>query len=327
MKATDAGLDDLAACLEVGQPRAVGRAISLAERGGKRLAELARRIQSRTGRARLVGITGAPGAGKSTLTSALIQALRGRGETVGVLAVDPTSPYSGGALLGDRVRMPAVDGDPGVFIRSMATRGAMGGLARAAHDALDILDAAGFEWLLVETVGVGQDEVDIVRCVDTVVVVTVPGAGDEIQALKAGLMEIADIFVLNKADQEGAGLALRDLEMMLGLRSGLRQPCVVETVATRGQGVDELLAAIDRHIEYLQGTGEGDRRSRARLRFRVETILQERVLAAAERYLDLDDEVTRGRESGRDPYRVADRVFAAVTGFQSRRQSSDPEAG
>ena len=215
-----AGLDELVPRLLARAPRAVARAVSLVEGGGAAQRALIHRLYPETGRARVVGFTGPPGAGKSTLVDRFARRCRARGETVGILAVDPTSPYSGGALLGDRIRMQSHYLDAGVYIRSMATRGAMGGLARATHDAVDVLDAAGFDWVLVETVGVGQDEVDVVRAVDTVLVITVPGLGDDIQAIKAGLMEIADVFVINKADREGVDRAARDLETMIGLAEG-----------------------------------------------------------------------------------------------------------
>jgi len=216
-------------------------------------------------------------------------------------------------LLGDRVRMGDHATDPGVFIRSMATRGAMGGLARASRDAVDLLDAAGFDWVLVETVGVGQDEVDVVRTVDTVAVVTVPGLGDDIQAIKAGILEIADVFVVNKADREGVEKTAKDLQMMLSIgEHGDWLPPIVKTVAARDEGVDKLLTEIERHRDYMQTSGEIERRRRSHLRLRVETILKERVVAAADRVLGVDREVERGHERKVDPYRVADRLFAGV---------------
>lgn len=297
------------------QPRALGRAISRLEddrdRGAAR--DLVGRVYPRTGRARLVGITGPPGAGKSTLVDRLARRCRQRGETVGILAVDPTSPFTGGALLGDRVRMQSLYTDPGVFIRSMATRGAMGGLARASRDAVDLLDAAGFDWVLVETVGVGQDEVDVVRTVDSVVLVTVPGLGDEIQAIKAGILEIADVFVINKADRDGVERAFKDLQMMLSIgEHGPWLPPVLKVVASRDEGVDRVLVEMERHREHLVASGELAARRRSHLRLRVETLLKERVVAAADRLLGLEREVERGFAANLDPYRVAERLFTGV---------------
>jgi LAO/AO transport system kinase len=321
-------LDNLVPRLLERNPRAVGRALSVLEDGGEGQRELVRRIYERTGRARVVGITGPPGAGKSTLVDRLARLCRKREETVGILAVDPTSPFTGGALLGDRIRMQSLYTDPGVFIRSMATRGAMGGLARASRDAVDLLDAAGFDWILVETVGVGQDEVDVVRSVDTVVVVTVPGLGDEIQAIKAGILEIADIFVINKSDREGADRAVRDLEMMLSIgEHGEWVPPILKTVASREEGVDRVLAEVERHREHLTRSGELDRRRRSHLRLRVETILKERVVAAADRVLGLEREVERGFEQRLDPYRVADRLFAGVVAGEAEGADLLEEGG
>jgi LAO/AO transport system kinase len=308
-----ASLDDLVPGVLARQPRALGRAISVLENGGEAQRELIRRVYAETGKARVVGVTGPPGAGKSTLVDRLARLCRKRGETVGILAVDPTSPFTGGALLGDRIRMQTLYTDPGVFIRSMATRGAMGGLARASRDAVDLLDAAGFDWVLVETVGVGQDEVDVVRTVDTVVMVTVPGLGDDIQAIKAGILEIADVFVINKADREGVERTARDLEMMLSIgEHGAWLPPILKTVAARDEGIERVLAEIERHREHLAASGEIERRRRSHLRLRVETILKERVVAAADRVLGVEREVERGYDQRLDPYRVADRLFTGV---------------
>jgi LAO/AO transport system kinase len=308
-----ANLDELVPRLLERQPRAVARAISVVEDGGDGQRELIRRLYPHTGKARIVGITGPPGAGKSTLVDRMARLCRKRGETAGILCVDPTSPYTGGAILGDRIRMQSLYTDPGVFIRSMATRGAMGGLARASRDAVDLLDAAGFDWVLLETVGVGQDEVDVVRTVDSVVLVTVPGLGDDIQAIKAGILEIADVFVINKADREGVERAARDLEMMLSLgEHGEWLPPILKTVASREEGIGEVLAAVERHREHLFASGELDKRRRAHLRLRVETILKERIVAAADRVLGVEREVERGFEQRTDPYRVADRLFSGV---------------
>jgi LAO/AO transport system kinase len=301
------------------QMRAVARGVSLLENGGEEQPELVRRLYRSGGRARVVGLTGPPGAGKSTLVDRFAQACRRRGETVGILCVDPSSPFSGGALLGDRIRMQGIATDPGVFIRSMATRGALGGLARATRDAVDLLDAAGFDWVLVETVGVGQDEVDVVRTVDTVVVVTVPGLGDDIQAIKAGILEIADLFVINKADREGADRTARDLEMMLGLADPHPEwlPPVLRTVASRGEGIDELLAAVERHREDLATSGALAARRQGQLRLRVETLLKERVLRAARQEASLEAAVERGFAAGEDPYTLADRLFGEVVRVES----------
>ncbi len=325
-------LDELVERLLARQPRALGRAISLLENGPRGIAaavpagsdgaarvaapgarELIGRIYPRTGRARVVGITGPPGAGKSTLVDRLARRCRQRGETVGILAVDPTSPFTGGALLGDRIRMQSLYTDPGVFIRSMATRGAMGGLARASRDAVDLLDAAGFDWVLVETVGVGQDEVDVVRSVDSVVMVTVPGLGDDIQAIKAGILEIADVFVINKADREGVERTFKDLQMMLSIgEHGAWLPPVLKVVAIRDEGIERLLAEVERHREHLTASGELAARRRSHLRLRVETLLKERVVAAADQVLGLDREIERGFTSQLDPYQVADLLFTGV---------------
>lgn len=312
-------LDALVMSLRERQARALGRAISVVESGGAPQAALLARVFPLTGRARIVGVTGPPGAGKSTLVDRLAQECRRRGETAGILCVDPTSPFTGGALLGDRIRMQGMATDPGVFIRSMATRGAMGGLARATRDAADLLDAAGFDWVVVETVGVGQDEVDVVASVDTVVVVAVPGLGDDIQAIKAGILEIADIFVLNKADRDGADRVARDLEMMMSLGHPTRSrgpvgwlPPIVRTVATRGEGIGDLLAAIERHRAHLVESGELDHRRRAQLKLRVETILKNRVLAEAERHVGLEREIERGYVERIDPYALSEELFMGL---------------
>jgi LAO/AO transport system kinase len=302
--------------LSVDRPRAVGRAISIVERGGPQRRALIDELHPRLGRAKVVGFTGPPGAGKSTLVDRFARLLRASGQTVGILAVDPTSPFSGGAILGDRIRMQGLFTDPGVFIRSMATRGAMGGLAPATRDAMDVLDAAGFDWVIVETVGVGQDEVDIVRSVDTVCVVTLPGLGDDIQAIKAGLMEIADVFVINKADKDGAAKTERDLSGMLALdeqmQAGSWLPPIVKTVASLGKGIDELLAQIEKHQEWLRSSGALATRRKAQLRLRVETLLKDRILRAADNRVGLERGVDEAIASGETPHALAERLFRAV---------------
>ena len=298
-----------------GDPRAIARAISLIEDESPAGADLVRRVFAHTGRAYLTGVTGAPGSGKSTLVDRLIAELRRAGRTVGVVAVDPTSPFSGGAILGDRVRMQTHVADPGVFIRSMATRGHLGGLARASAEAALVLDAAGRDIVLIETVGVGQDEVDIVRTADVSIVVLVPGSGDEVQALKAGIMEIADIFVVNKADREGADRTVASIEAMLSLDTfgnGRWRPPIVKTEATTGKGVAELVAAIDRFREHTAAT-LGDRR-RARAEFRVKELLAHRFVQHVSEHVLAPGEFERlldriaARET--DPYSVVDDIAA-----------------
>lgn len=293
-------------------PRAVGRALSVVEGGGESGRTLVHLLHPYLGGARLLGVTGPPGAGKSTLVDRLTRELREGGDTVAVIAVDPSSPFSGGALLGDRIRMQALYTDPGVFIRSMATRGAMGGLAGATHDAIDVLSAAGFDWIVVETVGVGQDEIDIVRTVETVLVVTLPGLGDEIQAIKAGLMEIADVFVINKADREGVEHTSADLQLMLELtESDGWSPPIVKTIAVRDEGTQEVLEAVKRHRLWMQKSGGLAARAETRFRRRVESILQREILASAGALLD-QDELKDSIESS--PYEIAERVFETIRG-------------
>ncbi len=268
--------------LLAGDARALARAISWMEDGHPEAPALMAALWPRLGRATVVGLTGAPGAGKSTLTDRLAQALRARGLRVGILAVDPTSPFSGGAILGDRIRMGRIAPDPGVFIRSLATRGALGGLSRATQDAIDLLDAAGFDWILVETVGVGQDEVDVVSCVHSCCVVLVPGLGDEIQALKAGIMEVADLFVLNKADRDGVEQLEAEIEGMKALSPPRPWDTpVLRTVAQQNQGVEAVLAAVETHGRWLR-QGEGlARKARERARLRFEALLAEEAVRRA----------------------------------------------
>lgn len=273
---------DLLEPLRRGEARALGRAISWMENGHPGARDLMAQLWPHLGRAAVIGITGSPGAGKSTLTDRLARALLAEGQRVGILAVDPTSPFSGGAILGDRIRMQRIVAEPGIFIRSMATRGALGGLARATQDAIDLLDAAGFDTVIVETVGVGQDEVDVVSCVQTCCVVLVPGMGDEIQAIKAGIMEVADLFVINKADREGADQVEREVESMksLAMPQGWDPP-VLRTVAQQGEGIPELLAKFREHGVWLREHGGLARKARERARLRFDSLLAEAALRQA----------------------------------------------
>lgn len=304
-----------------GDPRAVGRLISLVERASPLLREVAAALAPHTGQAAVIGLTGSPGVGKSTTTAAIVKALRARGDRVGVLAVDPSSPFSGGALLGDRVRMQDHATDPGVFIRSMASRGHLGGLAWATPQALRVLDAAGCDVVLIETVGVGQGEVEVASLADTTLVLLAPGMGDGIQAAKAGILEVADVFVVNKADRDGADQTVRDLRYMLSLggrhsEAGAWRPPIVRTVAYREEGVQEVLEEVDRHRAWLAGSGELATRRRARAAGEIEAIalgaLRERIadVHGSSALGTLAEQVVAGTL---DPYAAADDLLASLT--------------
>jgi LAO/AO transport system kinase len=341
-------LNQLLNAFEAGKRTALARGITLIENHSPGFENFLHTLHAKLGKAHRIGITGPPGAGKSTLSAALTERYRQRDQKIGVIAVDPTSPFTGGALLGDRIRMNEVALDQAVFIRSMATRGSLGGLAVTTKEVADVMDAFGFDRVLIETVGVGQSELDVAGAADTTVVVLVPESGDSIQAMKAGLMEAADLFVINKSDRPGADRIAREIQLMLHLRLGptLRnvpahhgvdlkrvkkqtaspeasataawEPPVLQTVAETGQGVSELAEALDRHLSYLRDSGELSRRRRARLNERVREAVERRVhegiwqRAGGQAMLD---EAAGALESGEEtPYSVADRIVRAALG-------------
>lgn len=312
----------LVAGARAGEARAVARLISLVEDASPLLREVAAALAPHTGRARVLGLTGPPGVGKSTTTTALVRAFRQAGQRVGVLAVDPSSPFSGGALLGDRVRMQDHAGDGGVYIRSMASRGHLGGLSWATPQALRVLDAAGCDVVLVETVGVGQSELEVASLADTTLVLLAPGMGDGIQAAKAGILEVADVFVVNKADRDGADQTVRDLRAMLSLggrhtEAGAWRPPILKTVASRDSdnGVEDVVARIAEHGEWLTSSGEGRRRRVERAAREVEAIaiagLRERMgdVGGSAALGALAEQVVAGET---DPYRAADQLIAQL---------------
>jgi len=334
---------DLARQVLANEIRAVARALRLVDDRAPESRDLLRALWPNTGKAWVLGVTGSPGAGKSTLCDQLITTYRARGERVGVVAVDPTSPYTGGAILGDRIRMSRHSSDAGVFIRSLATRGHLGGLSRSARDATRVLDAAGYGVVILETVGVGQDELDVARTAHSTLVLAVPGLGDEVQAIKAGILECADVFAVNKADREGADASVRDLELMIslgnesilalsnraghsvhGVEGGFVQgaaalasarwtPPIVKCVATRGEGVADLVAALDRHRAWLDGTDAGALRKREGLAEELRETLRQSLVEGIERDLGTRIAQAVGAVEARliDPYQATDDLVAA----------------
>lgn len=336
--ATDSAIARLLEQFRAGKPAALARAVSIVENHRPGFEQILAAQHALIGRARRIGITGPPGAGKSTITTRLTRTYRERGLRVGIVAVDPTSPFTGGALLGDRIRMEEVALDEGVFIRSMATRGSLGGLATATREVCDVLDGFGMDVILLETVGVGQSELDVARAADSTLVVLVPESGDSIQTLKAGVMEIADVFTVNKADRPGADRLRHDIELMLGLRAGHARPVkaaahsahsdgwtppVLGTIAAQNQGITEVVEALDRHARYLEESGELRVRRRLRLRERVMEVVEQQIRqrlwrdAATLQWLDAQLD---GLEDGTlVPFAVADALRA-----QSASLLTDP---
>ena len=315
-----ADLQDWVTRIRAGEVRALARAITSIENREPESVELLKAVFPHSGKAQVIGLTGAPGAGKSTLVDQLAREYRKQGKTIGIVAVDPTSPYTGGAILGDRIRMQAHHADAGIFIRSMATRGFLGGLARTTADVTSVLDAAGKNVVLVETVGVGQDEIDIVRLADVTVVILVPGMGDDVQTIKAGIMEIADVFVINKSDREGAERVEREIRAMqsLAIRKDDWTPPIVKTVATEGQGIADLGAAIVDYENFQQKAGLTTKKRaenwRERLLEMLREALMERLLREQLADGQLADYAAQVAEHKRDPYALVEEIVNKKAG-------------
>ena len=307
---------DIKSELLAGNKRAAARLITLLENGDTKAIEILKELYYKTGKARVIGITGPPGVGKSTVTDKIAKSLRKKGFTIGIVAVDPTSPFTGGAILGDRVRMTDLSTDPGVFIRSMATRGALGGLSKAAHGAVNVLDIFGVDYIFIETVGVGQSEVDIIKIADTILMVMVPGLGDDIQAIKAGIMEIGDVFAVNKSDREGAERTALDIEAMLDFnKSNEYRPPVVNIVARDNKNIEELIEKLDAHRLYMEKSGIIGIRKRSNLKTEINELFKQSIMATigelgenSELANELVEKVLIKKS---DPYTAADELIAA----------------
>jgi len=307
--------NDLIKNLLNNERRAVARSISLVESDNEFSAELLKRIYTSVGRAYRIGITGPPGAGKSTITNFLSKYYRTKDKKVGVIAVDPTSPFTGGALLGDRIRMSELVNDKGIFVRSMATRGSLGGLSKKAVDAADVLDAAGYDIIIFETVGVGQSELDIAQAADTTIVVLVPESGDTVQAMKAGLMEIADFFVMNKSDRPASEQAVMALKSILGLRehnADTWMPSIIKSIATENKGINEIAEEVDKHHQYLNNTGNFIKRRENRAKQRIKDIVEEKIrreLWGESRENSLNSSLENVVLGNLSPYHIAEKII------------------